>query len=88
METMTQQAEGRVAGPVLLRLGGMFLDGIGTEEDAKSALVCFQKAESFLYDMVLGGDDMDRRSLAEAIDGQAQARKKLTEQLPEKTWNY
>ena len=88
METMTQQAEGRVAGPVLLRLGGLFLDGIGTEEDAKSALVCFQKAESFLYDMVLGGDDMYRRSLAEAIDGQAQARKKLTEQLPEKTWDH
>ena len=88
METMTQQAEGRVAGPVLLRLGGLFLDGIGTEEDAKSALVCFQQAESFLYDMVLSGDDMYRRSLAEAIDGPAQARKKLTEQLPEKTWNH
>jgi TPR repeat protein len=88
MDTMTQQAEGRVAGPVLLRLGGMFLDGIGTEEDAKSALVCFQKAESYLYDMVLDGSDMYRRSLSEAIDGQAKARKKLAEQLPEKSWNY
>ena len=45
---MTQQAEGRAAGPVLLRLGRMFLDGIGTEEDAGSAPVCFRKAESFL----------------------------------------
>ena len=88
MDTMTQQAEGRVAGPVLLRLGGMFLDGIGTEEDAKSALVCFQKAESYLYDMVIGGDDMYRRSLAEAIDGQARARQKLAGQLPESSWSY
>ncbi|MBP0985422.1 MAG: sel1 repeat family protein [Oscillospiraceae bacterium] len=88
MDTMTQQAEGRVACPVLLRLGGMFLDGIGTEEDAKSALVCFQKAESYLYDMVIGGDDMYRRSLAEAIDGQARARQKLTGLLPESSWSY
>ena len=85
---MTQQAEGPVAGPVLLRLGGMFLDDTGTEEDAKSALVCFQKAESYLYDMVQDGGEMYRRSLAEAIDGQAKARKKLAEQLPENTWNY
>ncbi len=88
MDTMTQQAEGRVAGPVLLRLGGMFLDGIGTEEDAKSALVCFQKAESFLYDMVIGGDDMYRRSLAEAIDGQERARRKLAGQLPASSWSH
>lgn len=88
METMTQEAEGRVAGPVLLRLGGMFLDGVGTEEDAKSALVCFQKAESFLYDMVIAGDDMYRRSLEGAIDGQAKARRKLAEQLPESSWSY
>lgn len=81
MDTMTQQAEGRVAGPVLLRLGGMFLDGVGTDEDAKSALVCFQKAESYLYDMVRNGNDMYRRSLAEAITGQARARKKLAELL-------
>lgn len=81
MDTMTQQAEGRVAGPVLLRLGGMFLDGVGTDEDAKSALICFQKAESYLYDMVRNGNDMYRRSLAEAITGQARARKKLAELL-------
>ncbi len=81
MDTMTQQAEGRVAGPVLLRLGGMFLDGVGTDEDAKSALICFQKAESYLYDMVRNGNDLYRRSLAEAITGQARARKKLAELL-------
>ncbi len=81
IETMTPQAEGRVAGPVYLRLGRMFLNGLGTERDPRSALVCFQKAEVFLYDMVAGGDAMYRGSLRAAIDGQAAARAALAEAL-------
>lgn len=88
IETMTQQAEGRVAGPVYLRLGRMFLDGIGADQDFKSALVCFQKAEAFLYDMVLEGDVMYRKSLDAAIKGQQKARAKLAEELPEDTWGF
>lgn len=88
IETMTQQAEGRVAGPVYLRLGRMFLEGIGADQDFKSALVCFQKAEAFLYDMVLDGDVMYRKSLDAAIKGQAKARAKLAEELPENTWEF
>ena len=84
LETMTQQAEGRVAGPVYLRLGRMFLEGIGTEQDFKSSLICYQKAEAYLYDMVLDGDVMYRRSL----NGQAKAREKLAEKLPGDSWKF
>lgn len=87
-ETMTQQAEGRVAGPVYLRLGRMFLEGLGTKQDLKSALVCYQKAEAYLYDMVAGGDAMYRKSLNAAIDGQAKARKQLADALPDNRWNF
>ncbi len=85
IETMTPQAEGRVAGPVYLRLGRMFLEGLGTDQDFKSSLVCYQKAEAYLYDMVLDGDAMYRKSLDAAIKGQAKARAKLAEELPEDT---
>ncbi len=88
IETMTPQAEGRVAGPVYLRLGKMFFDGVGTDQDYKSALVCYQKAEAFLYDMALDGDVMYRKSLDAAIKGQANARAKLAEELPEGTWRF
>ena len=88
LETMTEETEGRVAGPVYLRLGRMFLDGTGTEKNYKNALICFQKAESFLYDMVMNGDVMYRRSLIAAIKGQEEARKKLSKALPEDTWEF
>ena len=66
----------------------MFLDGLGADQDFKSALVCFQKAEAYLYDMVLDGDVMYRKSLDAAIKGQAKARAKLAEELPEDTWGF
>lgn len=88
IETMTQQAEGRVAGPVYLRLGRMFLNGDGTDRDLKSALVCFQKAEAYLYDMVLNGDVMYRKSLDSAIEGQEKARELLAKELPDNTWRF
>ena len=77
LETMTDEAAPFVAGPVFLRLGNAFLYGNGTEENAKNALVCFQKAELYLYDMVASGDWMYRKSLQDAIDGQGFAREKL-----------
>lgn len=83
IRSLTPQTEGRVAGPVHLRLGRMFLDGIGTEQDLKSALICFQKAESYLYDMVAGGDTMYLESMNDAVAGQSAARAKLAERLDE-----
>ncbi len=77
LETMTDEAAMTVAGPVFLRLGNAFLYGNGTEENAKNALVCFQKAELYLYDMVASGDWMYRKSLQDAIAGQSFAREKL-----------
>ena len=47
---------------------------------------CFQKAETFLYDMVAGGEVMYRKSLRTAIDGQAKARKTIAEALPSNQW--
>ena len=85
---MTLEAEDRVAGPVYLRLGRMFLEGIGTEKNLKNALICYQKAESFLYDMVLSGDVMYRKSLDSAVKGQQKARELLAEKLPEASWSF
>ena len=66
----------------------MFLDGVGTEQNLKNALICFQKAESYLYDMVLGGDVMYKKSLNAAVKGQEETREKLSEQLPENKWSF
>lgn len=79
--TMTEEAAYIVAGPVFLRLGNAYLDGIGTESNAKNALVCFQKAELFLYDMVANGEWMYRKNLEDAIKGQVKAREKLNENI-------
>ena len=88
LQTMTEEAEGRVAGPLFLRLGKMHLEGLGTEKDLKAALACYQRAEFFLYDMVKGGDDMYRSSLETAIDGVERARKELADELPPKSWVF
>ena len=88
IETMTEEAEGRVAGPVYLRLGRMFLEGIGVSKNLKSALVCYQKVESYLYDMVLSGDIMYKKSLEASVAGQKKARDLLAAKLPESTWTF
>ena len=74
--------------PCILRLGNTFLNGIGVERNYKNALICYQKAESFLYDMVADGDAMYKKSLEGAIDGQAKAREKLLAELPDDEWNF
>ena len=86
LDMMTDEAAPVVAGPVFLRIGNCFLNGSGVEENAKNALVCFQKAEAWLYDMVAGGEIMYKKSLQAAIDGQVKARQKLHEKLPKKEW--
>ncbi len=88
LETMTDEAAPIVAGPVFLRMGNAFLNGSGTEEDPKNALVCFQKAEAFLYDMVAEGNVMYKKSLKAAIDGQAKAREKLAASLTGSDWPF
>ena len=88
IETMTEEAEDRVAGPVYLRLGRMFLEGIGTGQNLRNALICFQKAELFLCDMVLSGDAMYRKSLQAAVAGQKKVREKLADRVPENTWEF
>ena len=52
------------------------------EENAKNALICYQNAERYLYDMVAGGNAMYKKSLQAAIDGQEKAREKLASLLP------
>lgn len=84
LNTMTEEYEMEVTGPVSLRLGDMFLNGLGTEVNPLSALVSYQKAEVYLYNMVRNGDDMYRKSLMNAVEGQKRAREAL--ELPEKTW--
>ncbi len=86
IDMMTEEASVTVAGPVYLRLGHALLNGNGVEASAKSALICFQKAEAFLYDMVADGEEMYKKSLRAAIDGQAKARAVLEEALPKQEW--
>lgn len=88
METMTDEAAPVAAGPVFLRLGNCFLNGSGVEENAKNALLCYQNAERYLYDMVARGDAMYKKSLQVAIDGQAKAREKLAASLPKQEWKH
>ena len=64
----------------------LFLEGIGVEQNLKNAQICFQKAEAFLYDMVLSGDVMYRKSLNAAVRGQEETREKLAEKLPDDSW--
>ena len=86
LETMTDEAAPYAAGPVFLRLGRMYLNGLGTDRDLKAALICFQKAESFLYDMVKEGSVMYKNSLRAAVEGQAKARALLISALPDDEW--
>ena len=62
----------------------MFLHGLGTEQNPLNALVAYQKAELFLYQMVQNDQPMYRKSLESAIEGQENARKAL--ELPQDTW--
>ena len=81
LDTMTDEAAPRCAGPVYLRVGDALLGGDGTPEDPKGALICFQRAETFLYDMVAGGGASYADSLRAAVEGQAKARAKLAAAL-------
>ena len=86
IDTMTDEAAPFAAGPIFLRLGNAFLEGLGTDVDPKRAFICFQKAETFLYDMVANGDTMYKKSWRAAIDGQAKAREILARALPKQEW--
>ena len=87
IETMTPEAEAEVAGPVYLRLGKMFFNGFGTEKDLMAALTCYQKAERYLYSMVVDdGNYMYKKSLQGAIEGQEKVRKEMTEKIKDKNW--
>jgi Sel1 repeat. len=49
LQTMTEEAEGRVAGPLFLRLGKMHLEGLGTEKDLKAALALLSESGVFPF---------------------------------------
>jgi TPR repeat protein len=86
LDIITDETAPDAAGPLFLRLGKAFLDGTGTDKDARSAMNCFQKAEQYLYDMVHDGDVMYRHSLEEAVEGQEKARELLRLELPSDLW--
>ena len=89
LETMTEEAEKNCAGPIYLRLGKMFFNGYGTEKDLRTALTCFQRAESYLYAMVVDdGNYMYKKSLQGAIDGQAMVREELAKAIPERNFAF
>ena len=77
-----------VSGPVHLRLGNLYLNGIGTEKDPQQALLHYSLAEIMLLKMVQDGDYMYKKSLREAIEGQAKARALLMEDLPGGEWTF
>ena len=77
-----------VAGPVHLRLGNMYLNVVGTDRDPERALQHFHAAEYSLYKMVKYGDVMYKKSLREAIEGQAKARAAMADNLPDDEWTF
>ncbi len=81
-EMMNPEEDYYAAEPVFLRLGNAFLYGEGTKKDPRAALKYFHFAEEFLYDLVAEGEEMYRKSLQAAIDGQAKARRLLAKKLP------
>lgn len=81
MAHMTDEAAPFAAGPIYLRLGKAFLNGTGTEQNLDAALVCSQKAEVFLYNMIRNGDKMYRGSMKAAIETQQKARELLHQEL-------
>ena len=88
LNIMTDEAALYAAGPVYLRLGNAFLKGTGTGANAHTALICFQKAEAYLYDMVMKGDFQYKKSLFSAVEGQQKAREALLDKLPAKDWTF
>nr|MCR5798266.1 SEL1-like repeat protein [Eubacterium sp.] len=89
IENMTEEAESYVAGPVLLRLGNMYLNGEGTEKNTRTALACYQSAERFLYSMVVDdGNYMYKKSLKQAIEGQEKARAEMAKMMDGKEWKF
>lgn len=88
VDMMTDEAAPYVAGPVFLRLGNMHLNGIGTEQNLMNALVCYQRAEYFLFNMVKDGNYMYKKSLFAAISGQQKAHEKLAETLPNRNRTF
>lgn len=86
LETMDKEDSAFAAGPVHLRLGDMYLQGLGTEQDCDSALIHYNAAEVFLYRMVKDGDYMFKKSLRLAIEGQSKARAILARDIPAGEW--
>ena len=81
MELLDDSSAEYAAGPVFLRLGNAFLHGCGTERNPKAALICYQKAELYFYDMIEAGRSEYRRGLKTALEGQAVARCDLRSML-------
>ena len=86
LSMMDNNSSSYIAGPVHLRLGDMYLNGLGTEQDCESALFHYGLAEVMLYRMVKDGDYMYKKSLRMAIEGQAMARAQLAKNIPEAEW--
>ena len=85
-QMMSDDDRGYVAGPLHLRLGNMFLDGIGTRQDPENALFHYSLAEVMLYRMVRDGNYMYKKCLRLAIEGQDKARAMLSQNIPEGEW--
>ena len=88
LELMDDEQGKDVAGPVHLRLGDMYLRGLGTEPDPEQALLHYSLAEIMLFKMVKDGDYMYKKSLRSAVEGQERARSMLAGQLPGDEWTF
>lgn len=85
---MTEADQAAVAGPVRLRLGDMYLNGIGTESSPEDALLHYSVAELALLQMVKRGDAMYKNGLRAAVRGQEAARAQIAKALPGREWTF
>lgn len=86
VETMTEMAIPQVGADVMMRMGDCYFEGIGVEVNYMSAMEYYQKAERMFFERLKEGDFLIKGCYDKVIRRQAEARKKMQEQLPSFDW--
>jgi len=87
MQLMGDEIEIDIAGPVLLRLGNMVLNGIGTDVNYNAAYDFYGDAYECLKIMVDDGQYFYKKSMQAALEGREKAKKLVEESKLKGDWN-
>ncbi len=81
-DTMTEKAEGYYGADIYMRMGDCYFEGIGTKPDYMKALRFYQNAVALFIDNLMNGDFYLKGNYEHSVEREAEARKKLEENLP------